>query len=523
MAAPLPVQPPVAARAVTSRDPATGEIWRRFDATTSDQVGAALAAARAAQPAWGQTPLHLRARHLEQFRRLLFERRQEVANTIERENGKPPIEALTEVLLALDFARHYSARSVLRVLEDQRRGATAVALWRKTITITHEPIGVVGVIAPWNYPLMLSAGIILPALVAGNAVLFKPSEFTTQTGMLLAELLHQAGIPEGVVRTLPGAGSTGASLITHGCDKIFFTGSEATGRAVASECAARLTPYVLELGGSDPAIVLDDANLERAAEGVTWGRFSNSGQTCVAPKRLFVHEAVYDEFCLLLTRQIQAVRPGLDRDTSDVGPLIRPEQTAKIESQLDDAMSRGARVVARATAAAEGVFAPVLLANITPEMRVLREETFGPVLPIVRVRDDAEAVARANDSPYGLSASVWSEDNARARAVATRLHAGTVAINDVLITAGMPDVPHGGVKASGTGRSHGIHGLLECVQSKAIVDERFPALRQVWWFPYWSGVADALDAFVTAVHGHGLVTRSLAAWRARRLLGRHRP
>jgi acyl-CoA reductase-like NAD-dependent aldehyde dehydrogenase len=324
-----------------------------------------------------------------------------------------------------------------------------------------------------------------------------------------------------VVQTLPGARDTGAALIEHGCDKIFFTGSDATGRVVAGECAQRLIPCVLELGGSDAAIVLADADLERAAEGIAWGRFSNSGQTCVAPKRVFVEAPVFDRFSTLLAGRVAAIHAGGERTASELGPLIRPSQAARLKSQFDDAVSRGARVVASASGDA-GVPA-ALLTGVTPAMRVVREETFGPLLPIIPVRDVDEAVARANDSPFGLSASVWTGDRRRALAVAARLDVGSVVVNDAVIVAGMSDVPHGGVKASGSGRAHGIAGLLECVRSKAVVIERLPHIRQLWWFPYRPGLRDALDAAVTALHGPNLGSRLGALWRSRSLLRRPRP
>ncbi len=508
---------------VESRDPATGEVWRRFDAVPPAGVAAALAAARTAQEAWRRVPIEQRARRLELFRRALFRRREEVAGTISREAGRPPIEALSEVMVTLDFARYYTRRRVLRVLRPRRFTGATIPMWRKRVQLTEEPFGVIGVISPWNYPFMLASAITLPALVAGNGVLLKPSEFATRSGLLLAELLDEAGVPADLVRVLPGDRTTGAALIEAGCDKIFFTGSEATGRRVAAACGARLTPCVLELGGSDAAIVLDDADLPRTAAGIAWGRFSNSGQTCVAPKRVLVHEAVYDRFVDLLAERVRMLETSDTRGARDVGPLIRPEQTARIRAQYDDALAHGAHVAAAARAGDDALFPPVLLTNVSSETRVLREETFGPILPVLRVHDDAEAVARANDSPYGLSASVWSADTRRALAVAARLEVGSVVINDSVLVAGMTNVPHGGVKASGSGRAHGVAGLLECVRTKAVVVERLPALRQPWWFPYRPASRDALDGALVAVHGHGVIDRLRGIWRSAHLLRRLRP
>ncbi len=525
MATPIGASAPAAPapHPVESRDPATGEVWRRFDAATPADVAAALSAARRAQAAWRMRPLHERARHLDGFRRALYARRHEVADAISQECGKPAVEALSEVLVTLDFARFYRRRDVLRVLRPKRFTGATPPMWRKRVQVTEEPFGVIGVISPWNYPFMLASAITLPALVAGNGVLLKPSEFTTQTGLLVAELLHEAGVPRDLIRALPGDRGTGAALIEQGCDKIFFTGSDATGRKVAAECGARLIPCVLELGGSDPAIVLDDADLPRTADGIAWGRFSNSGQTCVAPKRVLVHEAVYDRFAAMLAERVRAIKASTARESSEMGPLVRPEQTARIRAQFDDALAHGAHVAATGPAGSDRLFPPVLLTHVSPDMRVLREETFGPILPMVRVRDDDDAVTRANDSPFGLSASVWSGNRRRAMAVAARLDAGSVVINDSVVVAGMSDVPHGGVKASGSGRAHGVAGLLECVRTKTVVDERLPSLRQAWWFPYRPGGRDAFDGVVTAMHGRGPMARLRGLWRARGLLRGLRP
>jgi succinate-semialdehyde dehydrogenase/glutarate-semialdehyde dehydrogenase len=303
-------------------------------------------------------------------------------------------------------------------------------------------------------------------------------------------------------------------------DKVFFTGSVATGRRVSRACAERLVPCVLELGGSDPAIVLDDADLPTAASGITWGRFSNAGQTCVAPKRVFVVDAVYERFVDELSRRVRGltVGPGA-ADGTDVGPIIRPSQIAQLQEQLDDALRRGARVVAQAPTPTGGwFFPPTVLADVTPEMRVLREETFGPILPVVRVRDAEEAVRRANESEFGLSASVWSRDAQRASALARRLEAGSVTVNDAIIAAGMADVPHGGVKASGSGRSHGLAGLLECVRTHTVIADRWAGWRQPWWYGYSPAHAENLEAFTRLAHGDTVGTRLSGVWRTLRML-----
>ena len=506
---------------VWSRDPASGDVWRRYPAATAFDVDAAVDAARRAQPAWAALGVRARAQCLERFRALLVKRRAEVADVVHRENGRPALEALgAEVLVTLDYARFY-ARIAPRELRGRWRTPASVAFWRKRVRITHEPYGVVGVISPWNYPFMLAAGVALPALIAGNAVVLKPSELTPTSGLLLGELLEEAGVPSDIMRVLPGGEATGAALALAAVDKIAFTGSVATGRKVAMACAERLIPCSLELGGSDPALVLDDADPELAARGIAWARFANAGQTCAAPKRVYATARVYDRFLAALVRQVEGLRVGPASGDVDVGPLVHAGQVATLQAQLDDALAAGASIAGRASGGAtgDGFFPPTVLVDVRPGMRVLSEETFGPLLPVTKVRDDAEAIRLANDSEFGLSASVWSGDRAHAREVADALQAGTVAINDAAITAGMAEVPFGGVKSSGVGRSHGIAGLMEFTRTRAVVDEAMPRLPQVHWFRYDRGLADALDAAIVALHGRGLA-RVGAMRRAMTLLRR---
>ena len=513
------------AATVESRDPATGEVWRRYRTSTAGDVAAAVDGARQAQRAWAARPAADRARVLERFRRALYGRREEVAEALTRETGKPLAEALgSEILIALDYAHFYAGES-RRLFDAPWLRPSALSMWRKRIRVSHVPLGVVAVVSPWNYPFMLAAGVVLPALAAGNAVLLKPSELTPTSGALLGDLLREAGVPDGVMTVLQGAGATGAALTAAAVDKVFFTGSVATGRKVALSCAERLIPCSLELGGSDPAIVLEDADIRHAARGIAWGRFTNAGQTCVAPKRVFVVGAAYEPLLAALADEVRSLRAGpVASGDAHLGPLIHPGQRTLLEGQLADALERGAHVAARGAAPAGGGawFPPTLLADVTPEMRVMREETFGPLLPIVRVGDADEAVARANESEYGLSASVWSRDADRARAVAERIEAGTVAINDVAIVAGMADVPHGGVKSSGSGRSHGSAGLLECVRTQTLVADRFGGWPQPWWFGAGSEreLRAGLDAVLRLMHGRGARERLSGVREAMGLLRR---
>ncbi|MBV6521905.1 MAG: Phenylacetaldehyde dehydrogenase [Gemmatimonadaceae bacterium] len=497
-------------RTVESRDPATGTVWRRFDAAGDALVNSTLARAREALPAWRAQPVRERVALIGEFHRELFRRRHDVARTIARENGKAVPEALAaEVAVVLDMARFVS-RNAPVVLSSSWFTPSSLTMWRKRVRVEQEPLGVIAIVSPWNYPFMLPAGSMLAALATGNVAVLKPSEYTPSSAVLLEELVAAAGFPPDVFAVVQGDGATGAALVSGDVDKVFFTGSDATGRHVARACAERLVPCVLELGGSDAAIVLRDADVAHAASGIVWGRFANGGQTCVAPKRVFVEAPAHDRFVAAVRERLGRLRVGAGPDDAfDVGALIRPSQHDALAAQLDDALARGALVAAQSPsdAAAQVTFVPTLLVDVPPDARVLREETFGPLLPVVAVRDADEAVARANDSPYGLSASVWGTDRARALAVARRLYSGTVMINDVVAVAGMADVPHGGVKASGTGRSHGIAGLEECVQPRAIVVDRFATWRQAWWFGYDRRSTADIDGYLRLQHGHSLRER----------------
>ncbi len=446
-----------------------------------------------------------RARIVARFHDVLYRRRHEIAAIITRESGKPYTDALgVDVLISLDFAK-WTAKETPRFLRSGWRGVSGLMFWRKRVRFEKKPLGVIGVIAPWNYPFFLPTSCVLPALACGNAVVLKPSEFTPESGGVLESLWREAGLPEGVLQVVQGDGRAGAALSSAAVDKMLFTGSVATGRKVAAACAARLVPCSLELGGSDAAVVLADANVRAAADGIAWARFANAGQTCVAPKRVFVEASAYAGFVEAISRSVAALRVGAGDDpATEVGPLIHRAAVEQVTAQRDDAIARGARVAAAAQLppnAHERFFPPTVLVDVNDTMRVLTEETFGPLLAVVRVRDADDAVARANASRFGLSASVWTGDRARGVAIARRLEAGTVMLNDATAVVGMPDVPYGGVKTSGLGRMHGVDGLAACVQSTPVVDDRFTAWRQPWTFPYGTAHRAAIEAYGRLAHG----------------------
>lgn len=501
----------IPSRPVVSLDPATGEIWKEHISTSSDQVAGAVRAAREAQGAWDQLGIDGRLKILRKFYRQLYLQRTELARLATREAGKPAAEAIVaELITSLDSVKYY-LRNGKKILKTHTWRHQNIALKAKRAMLVRRPWGVVGVITPWNYPLMLVVSTIFPALLAGNSVLLKPSEHTTQIALKVGELLHGVGVPENVFQVLPGDGNAGAALLEHHVDRMVFTGSARAGRSVALAAAEKFIPVTLELGGSDPMIVLKDAALERAAAAAIWGRLINAGQTCVAIKRVFVEAAVYEAFLNIVLKGIKNVRIGRgENPENELGPMIRLSQIEILEEQLQDAINKGAKVLfggRRRPELGPQFFEPAILSDVTSDMRVMQEETFGPLLPIVPVADAEEAVRLANATPYGLSASIWTKDVGRAQKLAFQIHAGSVTINDVAFYAGAADVPYGGFKNSGIGKNHGEAGLLDMVREQYIDIEPFAWFYKPWWYRYSQKRVQQLDKFTAFLHSASLIER----------------
>jgi len=478
----------VAIRKVVSVNPATGKALREFEPATEQDVQAAVARARAAQPGWTEIGVPRRIAILRDFQRRLHGRKTDVAHVITNEAGKPLAEALlTEVMVVLDATR-FCTESVYAFLREESVPHGNLAMKTKSGRMIREPYGVVGIISPWNYPFSIPATETLSALVTGNAVVLKPSEFTSLCALELAGLLHEAGVPEDVFQVLVGDGSTGSAMVAAEIDKLVFTGSAATGKRIAQAAAARLLPVVLELGGKDPMLVLDDADVEVASSGAVWGAFVNAGQACLSVERCYVHRSLYESFVEACVRKTKKLRVGNGTDPEiDVGPMIHERQLRIVESQLEEAVSRGARVLAggsRLEKLGRNFFAPTVLVDVNHEMQIMREETFGPVLPIMPFENDEEAVRLANDSDYGLGASVWTRNLARGEAVAKRIQSGTVMVNDAVSCFGISEALHGGVKASGLGRTHGHFGLEEMVRVKYLDVDLLGGVKKSWWYGY---------------------------------------
>lgn len=473
--------------------PFTGKVVGEAPTSTRAEVHAAVARARAAQPAWGAMPIRERVALLSRFQEELLAAREEIARVVCEETGKPFVEALgVDVLSALDAVK-WAAKNAPRVLKAEKIRLSNPLFLGRVSHIEHAPLGVVGIISPWNYPLAIACGNVVFALAAGNTVVLKPASYTPLTALKMRELMTRAGIPEDVCVVVPGSGKeAGEALIDADIDHLVFTGSVPVGRHVDQRLIARGVRSTMELGGSDPAIVLPDAP-EHTARAIVWGRFTNAGQTCAAIKRAYVHRSIYDRVVADVVKRASALRLGDPMDpATEVGCLTDPRSVGEMEEFVADARKRGGRVLCGGRArpdVGKQVFEPTVVVDLPPDARLLTEECFGPILPIVPYDDIEEAIRLANASRFGLTASVWTTDLAKGESVARRLAAGTAVVNDHAYTFAATETPWGGVKDSGHGRTHGDRGLVEMTHTRHVnlVSPRMPS---VWWFPYGPQLRD---------------------------------
>ncbi len=505
-------------RTLQSVNPATGKALGQVAIASEEEIHEAVDRARAAQPVWNALGVHRRIAILRKFQSLLHDRKSEVALAITREAGKPVVEALlTEVLVVLDAAR-FCIENASTFLRDQAVPHGSLAMKTKSGRLVRDPHGVIGIISPWNYPFSIPATQSLAALAMGNAVVLKPSELTPLIAEELSSLLHQAGVPGNVFQVVNGDGTTGAALIDAHIDKLIFTGSVPTGKKIAQTAAARLLPVVLELGGKDPMIVLQDADIDVASSGAVWGAFVNAGQACLSVERCYVHRDSYESFIEACARKTKQLRVGNGENSdTDIGPMINERQVQIVQSQVDDAIAKGARLITGGTTIPDlgpNFYAPTVLADVNHSMAIMREETFGPILSIMPFDRNNEAVRLANDSEYGLSASVWTKNRAHGEVLARQISAGTVMVNDVVSCFGISEAPHGGIKSSGIGRTNGIYGLEEMVRTKYIDSDQLPRMKKMWWYGYGQSFNRQMEGFADMQFASGMRQRIGGALRS---------
>ena len=475
-------------REIVSVNPSTGDEIGRVPLMDAAGVADAVSRARAAQPAWAKLSYRERARFILRAREIVLDQLDDIAKLVSRETGKPVTEAISmEIVPTLDLM-HYFSENTKQILKRRRIGLGQYSFMARTSYIVYKPLGVVGIISPWNFPWATPLDEVVMALMAGNAVIVKPSELTPFTALKIADVFKQAQLPGGLLAVVTGDGSTGAALVDAGVNKIMFTGSVNTGKRVAEAAAKHLTPVVLELGGKDPMIVLADANLQNAARAAIWGAFCNSGQACASIERCYVHESIANKFVDLVVKETKLLKQdNALANEVDVGAMTNERQLEIVEDHVSDAVERGAEVRAGGHRIndSDGWFhEPTVVTGVDHSMKLMRDETFGPVLPIMTFKTDEEAVRLANDSIFGLTASVFTGDLDRGKRLAEQIDAGTVMVNEVVYTHALAQTPWGGMKQSGYGRTHGGLGLLELVAPQHIHVNALPGLADVWWFPY---------------------------------------
>jgi acyl-CoA reductase-like NAD-dependent aldehyde dehydrogenase len=498
--------PPISAQKIDVENPATGQVVASIPVVPPERIPELVERARAAQQGWEALGFEGRAQLLRRCQKWVIDNSDRVIETIVSETGKAWEEAqLAEVSYAA-AAFGFWAKNAEDYLADEKVKTASPFVKGRKLTVRHVPVGVVGVIGPWNYPLTNSFGDCIPALAAGNAVILKPSEVTPLTALLMAECLRECGVPENVYQVAPGFGETGGALV-DAVDFLMFTGSTATGKRVMERAAQTLTPIALELGGKDPMLVCADADLERAANAAVHYSMQNAGQTCISTERLYVEAPIYDEFVSLVTQKVGQLRTGAPHGpgSTDLGAVIHPPQADIVEAHVRDAVDKGARVVVggKRTDDQGHFYEPTVLVDVDHTMTCMRDETFGPTLPIMKVADADEGIRLANDTPYGLQASVWTKDVAKGEKLARRMEAGAVTVNDAQINYVALELPMGGWKTSGLGTRHGPDGIRKYTKSQSLVVTRYAPKRDLHMLPYSAKRTKLIERMLRLVYGRG--------------------
>lgn len=492
---------------IAVENPATGEVVAHVPDRSPDEVRDMVARARAAQPAWEAMGFTGRAQVFLRMQKWILDHSQELMNTIVSETGKTFEDAFGAEVGYAAAAFGFWAKNAEPYLAPEKIKEGSPMIPGRRMEVRFRPLGVIGVIGPWNYPFTNSIGDALPALMAGNSVVLKPSEVTPLTSLLIEKAFQECGLPDDVLIVATGRGETGAALIDE-VDMIMFTGSTATGKKVMAKASETLTPVSLELGGKDAMIVLDDANLERASNAAAYFSMFNGGQTCISIERVYVEEGVYDEFVAKVVEKVKALRqgdPSGGPGTVEVGAITFAKQLDIIDSHVRDAVAKGAKAL---TGGHQGsgkgrFYEPTVLVDVDHSMEAMTEETFGPTLPIMKVKDAEEALRLVNDSPYGLAASVFTGDTKRGEQIARRIEAGAVCVNDALVNYFALALPMGGWKTSGIGQRHGKGGIRKYCRQQSILVNRFPMNKDLYMFPHNKLKAGMFQRVSKVLYGRG--------------------
>jgi acyl-CoA reductase-like NAD-dependent aldehyde dehydrogenase len=493
-------RPVNAAGETISYDPATLEEVGRVPNTDLSRMPEIIARARAAQKQWAALGFDQRKRHVLKMRDYIVEHAEELAKIVSRDNGKLRLDALTTEVIPSALAADWYAKNAEKALAPKNLPLGSMLFINKRNQLRRVPLGVVGIISPWNYPLSIPFGEVVMGLMAGNAILLKVAAATIMVGQAIERIVAAGGLPEGLFQHIVGSGgAVSTAFFEHGINKLFFTGSVPTGKQLMAAAAKTLTPLSLELGGKDPMIVLEDADLERAANGAAWAGYQNAGQSCGGVERVYVQESVYDNFVDLLAKKTRAMRHGPDQGYDvDMGAMTTQEQLKTVERQVEAAIRAGAKIVAQSKPTSEGAkgyfYPATLMTGVDHTMELMREETFGPVVPVMKFKTLDEAITLANDSTMALTSSIWTKDVARGKEIASRLESGVTTVNDHLYTHGQSETPWGGWKDSGLGRTHSALGFDEMTQPKLVNWDIMPAKRNMWWYPFDRPTYDAMLA-----------------------------
>lgn len=498
---------------LVSINPGTLEVIGELEVTSENKIKEIVMNSKKAFKEWSQLTIKERCKYIKKVSQYIMTNLNNIAELISKENGKPFVESVTADIMPTLELIDYVVKNVEEIISSENINLGKWNLLNKKSYIQYEPIGVIGIISPWNFPFSIPMGQIVMALACGNTVILKHSEHTPFIGLEIENIFKSVDLPKGVFSVVTGPGKTGAQLVSSGLNKIVFTGSVNTGKKVMESASKTLTPVVLELGGKDPMIILKDVNIDYASSGAIWGAFTNSGQVCASIERVYVHEDIADEFIYEVIKKTNMLRQGIGLDKNvDIGAMISLQQLEIVENHVNDAKEKGAKILTGGERNLDlpGYFyKPTVLTNVDHSFKIVKDETFGPVMPIMTFKDEKDAIQKANDSIYGLSASIWTKDIEKAKFIASQIEAGSININDCLSTYALCQTPWGGYKDSGIGRTHGKFGFMEFVQPKHVHIDYNYNTKKFWWYKYSQNTIDLFDSFLKFMFTDSKISSSI--------------